>query len=84
MSQADLQLRFDGPELAAHAMDVCVLAPSLMAFGELCMEANHVLNGDSAKVKVLLKADVKATCVTVEFQIVQTIWQQSSQCFIKL
>jgi hypothetical protein len=75
MSQADLELRFDGPDVEAHAMDVCVLAPSLMAFGELCTEANRVLNGNNAKVKVLLKADVKANCVTVEFQIVQTLWQ---------
>ena len=76
-STADLQLRFDGPEVEAHEMDVTLLAPSLMAFGELCTEANRVLNGEQAKVKVLLKADVKANCVTIELAVNQTLWESA-------
>jgi hypothetical protein len=75
MSSTNLQLRFDGPELRAHEMDVTLLAPSLLAFGELCKEANRVLNGEDAKVRVLLSADVKANCVTIDLSIVQTIWE---------
>jgi hypothetical protein len=76
-STANLQLRFDGPELQAHEMDITLLAPSLMAFGEMCQEANRVLNGNETKVKVLLKADVKANCVTIDFSIVQTLWDSA-------
>jgi len=77
VSQAELQLRFDGPDLKAHAMDVSLLGPSLIAFGELCVEANSILNGSNAKVRVLVKADVKANCITIDLQLLQTVWQQA-------
>jgi acyl-CoA synthetase (AMP-forming)/AMP-acid ligase II len=73
MSQS-LLIKFDGPELRAHEMDVTLLAPSLLAFGELCKEANLVLNGERAKVKVLLHADVNANCVQVQLSVVQSLW----------
>ena len=69
-STANLQLRFDGPELQAHEMDVTLLAPSLLAFGEMCEQANRILNGNEVKVTVLLKADVKANCVTIDLSII--------------
>jgi len=75
MSDTNLKIRFSGPELDGHSMDVCLLAPSLMAIGELCKEANTVLNGSNAKVTVLVNADVKANCVTVDLQVHQTLWQ---------
>lgn len=43
VSQATLQLRFDGPELQAHEMDVSLLGPSLIGFGEMCVEANRII-----------------------------------------
>jgi hypothetical protein len=48
-----------------------------MAFGEMCKEANRLLNGDESKVKVLLSADVKANCVTVQLSVVQTLWDSA-------
>ena len=74
MSNAKLQIRFDGPELQAHEMDVALLAPSLLAFGEICKEANRVLNGDRSKIRVMIRADVKANCVTIDFSVVQSVW----------
>src|SRR5437773_2304382 len=81
-STANLQWRFDGPELQAHEMDVTLLGPSLLAFGEMCQEANRVLNGNESKVKVLLKADVKANCVTIDLSVVQTLWD-SARALVK-
>jgi hypothetical protein len=49
-----------------------------MAIGELCSEANNILNGNRAKIKVLVNADVKANCVTVDLQVQQTLWQIAS------
>jgi hypothetical protein len=75
MDEVNVQLRFDGPDLRAHSMDATILGPALLALGELCEGANQVLNGDRARVRVMVKADIKANCVTVDFNVVQTAWQ---------
>lgn len=72
-----LFLKFDGPELLSHEIDVEVLAPALLAFGEMCREANRVLNGNRATVRVLLSADIRANCVTVELSVVQSFWESA-------
>lgn len=59
-------------------MDVSLLGPSLFALGELCSEANRILNGQETKVKVLLHADVKANCVTINLEVAQSVWQVAS------
>ena len=56
-SRAKAIIRYDGPALAAHEMDVHELAPALLAFGDLCKTANQIFNGDSATVRILVKAD---------------------------
>ncbi len=75
MSQENLQLRFDGPGLRDHAMDVTLLGPSLFAFGELCIGANQVLNGEKATIRLLVKADMVANCVTIDLQVIQMLWE---------
>jgi len=75
MSTTSLKLRFDGPQLKSHMMDVTVLGPSLFALGELCKGANRLLNGGNASVKVLIKADVKSNCVTLDLQVCQSAWE---------
>ena len=67
-----IHLQYDGSALSEHKMDVSLLAPALMAFGDLFKEANRVINGDKAKVNVLVNADIKANCVTLSLDIVQT------------
>ena len=70
MTEAVVELRYDGPAVADHKMDVDDLAPALLAFGSLCKEANRVLNGDRANVRVLINADMQANCVTISFEVV--------------
>jgi hypothetical protein len=77
MSHENIQLRFDGPELRGHEMDVSLLGPSLVGLGNLCTEANRILNRDDAKVRVLIKADVKANCVTLDLSVVQNLISQA-------
>lgn len=78
----ELQLRYDGPALKGHSMDVRDLAPALLAFGELCKEANRTLNGDKAAIKVLVNADIEANCITISLQVIQSIFE-SAKALIK-
>jgi hypothetical protein len=78
VSQAEIKLRFDGPEVQAHEMDVTLLGPSLFALGELCAASNQILNGPNTKIQVKVRADVKSNCVTIDLHLVQTVWQQVS------
>lgn len=70
-------IRYDGPALAGHEMDVHDLAPSLLALGELCRDANRALNGDTSTVKVLVKADLEQKCFQLGFELVQTLFEQA-------
>ena len=70
MGSTNILLKYDGPALANHSMDVSDLAPALMAFGTMCKEANNVLNHKRASVKVLVKADIQANCVTISLDVI--------------
>lgn len=74
MSTAAVTVRYDGPILADHRMDVADLAPALLGLSELCKIANRKFNGDKASVKVLIGADVDHRCFQVDLQVMQTIW----------
>ena len=56
MSKASYTLYYAGEALANGQMSVRDLAPALLAFGNLCDEANHELNGNVAKVDVKIRA----------------------------
>jgi len=77
MSKIAIQLRFDGPELETHEMDVTLLGPALVGLGELCSAANQTLNGNQASTRVLVQAHVKPNCVTFDLSIVQHVWDQA-------
>lgn len=68
-------IRYDGPALTHHQMDVHELAPALLALGDLCRVANSALNGDMATVKVLVRADIEQQCFQLQFEILQTLYE---------
>lgn len=68
-------LRYDGNALSDHKMDVSILAPALISFGDLFKEANKLVNGNKTKVKVLVNADIEANCVTLSLEVVQSTWE---------
>lgn len=76
MSKIGLQLKFDGPALKGHSMDAAELATSLLSLSNLIKESNTVLNDGKATVKVLINADIKANCVTIDLSVVFTLAQQ--------
>lgn len=69
-------IRFDGPALSNHQMEIDDLAPSLLALGEMCREANKVLNGESAAIKVMVRADIEQQCFQLAFELVQNWFDQ--------
>lgn len=74
---AHTTIKYDGPALADHAMDVAHLAPALLALSDLVKEANRYANGDRAGVKVLVRADLEQKCFELDVQLVMTIWEQA-------
>ena len=76
MTQAYFEIAYDGPALRDHAMDVDQLAPALLAIGDLCREANRVLNGEKGGVSVRVVADFERKCFDIHFQLVQTFYEQ--------
>ena len=56
-------------------MDVTVFGPSIMAFGELCKEANTVINEGRSSVRVVIYADIEGNCLTAKLEVIQSLWQ---------
>lgn len=77
MSNAIITVRYDGPALADHRMDVADLAPALLGISNLCEVANRKFNGDQAAIKVLIATDHEHQCFQFDLNIVQTLWQQA-------
>jgi hypothetical protein len=76
MSRADFQLVYDGDALSDHTMDVDELAPALLAVGNLCREANRILNGERADVAVRVRADFERRCFDIHFELIQSLYEQ--------
>lgn len=77
MKKTSVIVRYDGPALAEHRMDVADLAPALLGLSELCKIANERFNGNSAAIKVLIGADQEQKCFQFSLEVVQTILQQA-------
>jgi hypothetical protein len=74
--RAQAIIRYDGPALSHHEMDVHDLAPALLALGDVCKIANEVFNGSATSLQVLVRADVEQKCFQLQIQLVQTLFEQ--------
>lgn len=81
MSSANFRIVYDGPALAEHTMDVRDLAPALLAVAEMLEEANRVLNGDRAQVRVQVHGSFKTGSFGVDLEVVQTFVSQALDFF---
>ncbi len=69
-------IKFDGPMLENHTMDVAHLAPALIALSDVIKETNRKFNGDRSDVKLLVNANLEQHCFELSLQLAQTIWDQ--------
>lgn len=74
-------IRFDGPALATHEMDVQDLAPALLALADIIQAANQKFNGDHANIKVLVNADVEQRCFMLDLSLVQSLMERAHGFF---
>ena len=70
-------IRYDGPALVGHDMDVQDLAPALLALADLIQIANKKFNGAQADIKVLVNADVEQRCFMIDISLVQSLLDQA-------
>ncbi len=73
-TSSNVTIRYDGPILSDHRMDVSDLAPALIAISELCKIVNSKFNAGKSSVKVLMKADIEQKCIQLDLQVVLTFW----------
>ena len=74
-------IRYDGPALASHEMEVQDLAPALLALADIVQAANKKFNGDQADIKVLVNADVEQKCFMIDLSLAQSILDQAKGFF---
>ena len=74
MSEYEAIIRYDGPALVDHKMDVDDIAPALMALADLCKRANSLANDDRASIRLFIDMDVEQHCAQFKIQIVQTVF----------
>lgn len=74
-------IRYDGPELSGHEMDVQDLAPALLALADIIQVANRKFNGDRAEIRVLVNADVEQKCFMIDLSLVQSLLDQAKVFF---
>src|SRR4051794_26893831 len=72
-TEIETVIRYDGPALADHEMDVEELAPALLALASLIQSANHKFNGDRSAVRVVVNADVEQQCFQIKIKLIQDL-----------
>ena len=69
-------IKYDGPALDSHQMDIRELAPALIALSNMLEEANKVAFPDSGSVKVNVQGNFKGGSFGVDLIAIQSIADQ--------
>lgn len=70
-------IRYDGAALADHSIDVAHLAPSLLALSEIIKNANKLVNGDKAGIKVMVNANLEQNCFELNLELMWSVYEQA-------
>lgn len=74
-------IRYDGPAVSGHEMDVQDLAPALLALADIIQIANKKFNGDHADIRVLVNADVEQKCFMIDLSLAMSLLDQARTFF---
>ena len=74
-------IKYDGPALASHQMDVRELAPALIALSTLLEESNRAAFPDASEVRVNVNGSFKGGSFGVDFVALQSITDQIVSMF---
>lgn len=80
-SRQTFQVAYYGDNPDDHSLDVEALAPALLGFDRLVRESNAVLNGDRARVRVLVTSDFEHKCFNINFEVVQQVFEKVKTFF---
>lgn len=80
-SSIHFSIKYDGPALSSHQMDVRELAPALIALSSLLEEANRALFPEAAEVRVNVSGTFKGGAFGVDFVALQSIKDQIVSIF---
>ncbi len=76
MSNAKIEIGYDGEAVRGGSMDVRELAPALLALGELLQDAHNVLNDGRGQLTTHVKSDFKTGSFEVNLHLVQSVSDQ--------
>jgi hypothetical protein len=75
-AKVHFSIKYDGPALASHQMDVRELAPALIALSDLLEHANKAAYPDASEVRVNVQGNFKGGSFGVDLIAAQTMAQQ--------
>ena len=69
--RVETTVRYDGPALAGHEMDVEALAPALLSLAALIQLANVEINGsDAHRIRVVIDANTEQKCFQIKLKAI--------------
>lgn len=75
-ASVQFSIKYDGPVLAEHQMDVRELAPALLALSSLLEESNRALNGDKPEIRVNVKGNFQSGSFKIDLSAALTMKEQ--------
>src|SRR5690606_35712638 len=75
-ASVQFSIKYDGPSLEHHEMDVRELAPALLALSKLLEDANQALNGDKPEVRINVKGNFQSGSFKIDLAAALTMKEQ--------
>lgn len=75
-ASVQFSIKYDGPALETHEMDVRELAPALLALSSLLEESNRALHGEKPEIRVNVKGNFQSGSFKIDLSAALTIKEQ--------